>query len=187
MGGNRANVRHVVVGANHRSSAAATRDRLFVEPERIPALLQRLREDGMIDFCGRRDRMVKIRGQRVEPGDIEYVLRRHDKICNCAVVVRTRQARRESMVALEHSARDSGRSGEQILAAYFTATEAVPTPELRAHLEMHLPVHMVPQRFVQLEELPLNANRKLDVNALPDLDDRPPDEILGYDQHGGFA
>ena len=60
--------------------------------------LGRLREDGMIDFCGRRDRMVKIRGQRVELGDIEYVLRRHDKIRNCAVVLRTRQTRRESMV-----------------------------------------------------------------------------------------
>lgn len=143
----------------------------FDDPVLRTGDLGRLREDGMIDFCGRRDRMVKIRGQRVEPGDIEYVLRRHDKICNCAVVVRTRQARRESMVALEHSARDSGSAGEQFLVAYFTATEAVSTPELRAYLEMHLPVHMVPQRFVQLDELPLNANRKLDVNALLDLDE----------------
>ncbi len=47
MSGERASLRHVVVGANHRSSGAATRDRLFVEPERVPALLDRLRDDGM--------------------------------------------------------------------------------------------------------------------------------------------
>ncbi|MEE9255025.1 MAG: amino acid adenylation domain-containing protein, partial [Pseudomonadales bacterium] len=137
------------------------------------------RPDGNLEIEGRIDHQVKIRGIRIELGEIEAAMRRHYEIRNCTVVVRPRQARRESIVALERSARDSGGTGEQLLAAYFIATEAVPAPELRAHLEKHLPVHMVPQRFVQLEELPLNANRKLDVNALPDLDEVTRPEVKG--------
>ena len=76
MGGNRANVRHVVVGANHRSSAAATRDRLFVEPERIPALLERLRARGMtqavlLSTCAR----VEVQGAHEDPAGAARLVR----------------------------------------------------------------------------------------------------------------
>ncbi len=68
MPGEPAHLRHVVVGANHRSSAAATRDRLFVEPERVPALLERLRGAGMtqavlLSTCAR----VEVQGAHQDP------------------------------------------------------------------------------------------------------------------------
>ena len=68
MPGERATVRHVVVGANHRSSAAATRDRLFVEPDRVPSLLESLRERGMnqavlLSTCAR----VEVQGAHENP------------------------------------------------------------------------------------------------------------------------
>ncbi len=70
-------MRHVVVGANHRSSAAATRDRLFVEPERIPALLERLREGGMtqavlLSTCAR----VEVQGAHHDPAAAARAVRR---------------------------------------------------------------------------------------------------------------
>ncbi len=72
-----ASLRHVVVGANHRSSAAATRDRLFVEPERIPALLERLRDDGMtqavlLSTCAR----VEVQGAHQDPERAARTVRR---------------------------------------------------------------------------------------------------------------
>ncbi len=70
-------MRHVVVGANHRSSAATTRDRLFVEPERIPALLEKLREDGMtqavlLSTCAR----VEVQGAHHDPAAAARAVRR---------------------------------------------------------------------------------------------------------------
>ena len=77
MSGERSSFRHVVVGANHRSSAAATRNRLFVEPERIPALLERLRDDGMtqavlLSTCAR----VEVQGAHEDPGGAACAVRR---------------------------------------------------------------------------------------------------------------
>ncbi len=77
MPGERASLRHVVIGANHRSSAAATRDRLYVEPERIPALLERLRDDGMtqavlLSTCAR----VEVQGAHEDPEDAARAVRR---------------------------------------------------------------------------------------------------------------
>ncbi len=77
MSGERASLRHVVVGANHRSSGAATRDRLFVEPERIPALLERLRDDGMtqavlLSTCAR----VEVQGAHEDPERAARAIRR---------------------------------------------------------------------------------------------------------------
>jgi glutamyl-tRNA reductase len=77
MSEERASMRHVVVGANHRSSAATTRDRLFVEPERIPALLEKLREDGMtqavlLSTCAR----VEVQGAHHDPAAAARAVRR---------------------------------------------------------------------------------------------------------------
>ena len=77
MSEERASLRHIVVGANHRSSGAATRDRLFVQPQRIPALLDRLRDDGMtqavlLSTCAR----VEIQGAHEDPGGAARAVRR---------------------------------------------------------------------------------------------------------------
>ena len=100
------------------------------------------RPDGAFEFAGRADEQVKVRGYRVEPGEVEVVLLAHPGLTGAVV----------SLV--------DGR-----LIAHLTGefTE----PELLARLRRHLPEHMVPAAFVRLETLPLRANGKIDRAALP--------------------
>ena len=106
--------------------------------------------DGSVEFLGRLDRQIKIRGHRVEPGEIEHILRRHPAVRQAAVVL------------------SEASSGAVCLYAFFVAARS-PGPsadELRAHLEHHLPAHMIPSRLVEVASLPLSANGKLDRGAL---------------------
>jgi amino acid adenylation domain-containing protein/non-ribosomal peptide synthase protein (TIGR01720 family) len=108
---------------------------------------------GEIEFLGRGDDQVKVRGHRVEPAEIESVLLRHPGVREAAVV-----ARREG----EEAAR---------LVAYIAARGAVPTvTDLREHLAGQLPPYMVPAIFLVLERLPLNASGKVDRARLPRAD-----------------
>jgi amino acid adenylation domain-containing protein len=108
--------------------------------------------DGQIDYLGRADHQVKLRGFRVELGEIEATLRRHDGIRQAAVVLR------------ELAPGDLG------LAAYYTPAPAAGGPEpreLRGFLEAHLPDYMIPTVFMGLEAFPVTATGKLDRRALP--------------------
>jgi nonribosomal peptide synthetase DhbF len=125
--------------------------------------LVRWHADGPMEFIGRIDGQVKIRGFRVEPAEVEAALARHPAVARVAVVA-----------AKDHQ-------GEKHLVAY-----VVPRPEhagdpietaLRAHATATLPGHMVPSGFVVMSTLPLTRNGKLDVAALPPLEQaaaRPP-------------
>jgi len=118
----------------------------------------RLRENGLIEFVGRTDGQVKIRGHRIELTEIESVLARHPAIASCIVVAR------------------ADFPGEKRLVAYFVGNGVeVHAPQLRAHLAAALPAYMVPTRYVQLDELPLTANGKADRRALPAPDRRRPE------------
>ncbi|WP_405719246.1 non-ribosomal peptide synthase/polyketide synthase [Streptomyces sp. NBC_01537] len=108
--------------------------------------LARWGRDGMVEYLGRVDDQVKLRGFRVEPGEIEAVLSRHDSVAHATVIVRD-----ERLVAYVVPA--SGRTAD-------TAT-------LLAHTATTLPVHMVPAAVVVLDALPLTPNGKLDRSALP--------------------
>ncbi len=114
--------------------------------------LVRWREDGALEFLGRKDQQVKIRGYRIELGEIETVLREHAKLAEAVVV-----------------AREEG--GLKRLVAYVVAKdgqrEEELVPELRGHLKQRLPEYMVPAVFMLLQALPLNANGKVDRGALP--------------------
>jgi amino acid adenylation domain-containing protein len=101
----------------------------------------------VLQYLGRLDQQVKVRGFRIEPGEIEAVLRRHPGVADCAVVVRGDDA------------------GERGLAAYVVG-DAQPEP-LRAHLRRSLPEYMVPGVFVRLDALPLTPSGKVDRKALP--------------------
>ena len=110
----------------------------------------RVTEAGDLEFLGRVDAQIKLRGFRIEPAEIEAVLGEHPAIAVAAVVIRER-------------------AGEPLLVAYLlTHGSDVPTDEdLRTHLLRRLPAYMVPALFRVLETFPLTPNGKIDRRALP--------------------
>jgi amino acid adenylation domain-containing protein len=117
--------------------------------------LVRYREDGELEFLGRLDTQVKVRGLRIELGEVESVLSSHPAVREAAVEVRER------------------RPGDPHLVAYLVArpeaAEEEPSAEaLGEHLRERLPVYMVPSAYRWLEALPLSPNGKIDRRALPE-------------------
>jgi amino acid adenylation domain-containing protein len=110
--------------------------------------LCRVRSDGAIEYLGRTDTQVKVRGHRIELGDIEAALQSHPAIKQAAAMVAP------------------GPRGEKNIIGY-VVTAGVQIQELRDFLAERLPDYMLPSTYVRLDQLPLTPNRKLDRNALP--------------------
>ncbi|MBI5815650.1 MAG: amino acid adenylation domain-containing protein [Nitrospinae bacterium] len=110
--------------------------------------MARWRDDGLIDFTGRRDGQVKIRGNRVETGEIEKLLEGHATVTSAAVV-----------------ARDDG-AGSKELAAFYVSGKEEDVADLRAHLASRVPEYMIPSMFIRMEKLPLASSGKVDRSAL---------------------
>ena len=118
----------------------------------------RFRPDGEVEFLGRLDHQVKLRGARVELGEIEAALGRHPGVREAVVL-----ARQDGP-----EPGDTGDRGDRRLAAYILPGEPEPSAaELRAFLEGLLPGYMVPQDWVFLPVFPLNPHGKVDRRALP--------------------
>ncbi|WP_306213847.1 amino acid adenylation domain-containing protein [Actinoplanes sp. RD1] len=101
-------------------------------------------EAGNLVHLGRMDNQVKVRGYRVELGEIEAALRRHPDVTQAVVIA-------------------TNRAGETELHCYYTGAEV---PELRRWLRKHVPVHMVPRSAERIAAMPLNANGKIDRGVL---------------------
>jgi amino acid adenylation domain-containing protein len=128
-------------------------ERLYRTGDRV-----RRRSGGELEFLGRMDDQIKIRGHRIEPGEIEAALERHPAVVSSLAMVR------EDV------------SGEKTLVAYVVLARAETDGELRAHLAAALPEYMIPSAFVRLEAFPKTPHGKFDRARLPAP---PPPETLG--------
>jgi amino acid adenylation domain-containing protein len=107
--------------------------------------------DGQIEFRGRVDQQVNLRGFRIEPGEVEAVLVGHPNVHNALVMIREEKA------------------SEQQLVAYLVAREPESPPtvdQLRSHLRMSLPEYMIPSEFLLLDAFPLTSSGKVDRQAI---------------------
>ncbi|MDP4098854.1 amino acid adenylation domain-containing protein [Paenibacillus sp. P96] len=105
--------------------------------------------DGTVEFLGRGDTQIKIRGLRIETGEIESALRRHPLISEAVVIAR----------------QDEGK--ELSLCAYYTAENNMDSQELRNTLTASLPEFMIPSHWMRLEQMPVSSNGKIDVKSFP--------------------
>nr|BAX89998.1 Non-ribosomal peptide synthetase [Kibdelosporangium sp. AK-AA56] len=105
------------------------------------------RRDGVLELRGRADHQLKVRGLRIEPGEVEAVLAAHPAVMQAAVAVRDKR-----------------------LVGYLTAAATLDVAEVRAHAATRLPEQMVPEVLLVLDVLPLTPNGKLDRAALPTPD-----------------
>ncbi|MBQ3418103.1 MAG: amino acid adenylation domain-containing protein [Ruminococcus sp.] len=128
-------------------------DNPFYEQDGCRTLLRtgdicRKDENGNFIYLNRKDWMVKINGQRVEPGEIEAIIKNTDGIFDCAV-------------------KDfKNHYGQVYLVAYYVEKEPVEAEDIRQAITEKLPSYMIPSFFVKLDRLPVNMNGKLDRGAL---------------------
>jgi len=142
--------------APYLNRAQLTAER-FLDPSPIPQLdppvlltgdLVRWAPDGVLEWLGRTDRQIKIRGVRIEPGEIECAIRAFAGIKEAVVVAEADEA------------------GRQHLVAYVVGAQP-DNDELRRHLLTQLPEYLVPRRYIPLERVPLTSSGKVDRAALP--------------------
>ncbi|MFL5832747.1 MAG: amino acid adenylation domain-containing protein [Solirubrobacterales bacterium] len=145
------------VSRGYRNDPELTAERFLEDPRHPGARIYRSGDrvrrlgDGTIEFLGRIDRQLKVRGFRVEPAEVEEALRAHPAVRDVTVAPFERA------------------EGDRALAAYVVAEDReAPAAELREHALAHLPRAMVPSAWIALPQLPLNANGKVDRERLPE-------------------
>ncbi|KZL22640.1 non-ribosomal peptide synthetase [Pseudovibrio sp. WM33] len=117
--------------------------------------LVRLNQQGLVEYVGRVDRQIKVRGFRVEPEEIEQRIQQYPKIQQACVL----------------AAQEQGKPLE--LHAYLASEEQLDYEELDAHFSAYLPDYMRPHKVFCLGSLPLNANGKIDQKALQEMETTP--------------
>ncbi|CAI8771113.1 Edeine non-ribosomal peptide synthetase EdeJ [Brevibacillus sp. IT-7CA2] len=114
--------------------------------------LGRYLPNGNIKFCGRIDHQVKVRGHRIELGEIDEVLLSHPLVKECAVLFQEEKAR--------------------LCAYYVSNAQELTASDLRGYLSERLPDHMIPSFFVSIEKMPLTAGGKINRKLLPEVDEQ---------------
>lgn len=116
--------------------------------------------EGQLNYIGRTDFQVKVRGFRIELGEIEAAMDSRAEVKQSAVVVH------------QESEADTR------LLGYFTATETLSESQFRSYLSERLPAHMVPSSLIQIDDMPLTPNKKIDRKALIELGGKSPDQPI---------
>ncbi|WP_406359393.1 amino acid adenylation domain-containing protein [Streptomyces sp. NBC_00715] len=144
------------IGRGYHDRPALTAARFVPDPHGAPGArmyrtgdLARFTAEGLLEYAGRSDAQVKVRGFRVEPGEIEAVLTTHPHLAQAAVITR-------------------GTGTATRLIGYAVPARETTAQEIRRFAAEHLPDYMVPSAVVLLERLPLMPNGKLDRAALPE-------------------
>jgi amino acid adenylation domain-containing protein len=142
------------VAKGYLNKAALTAEK-FLENPFLPGMMMyktgdlgRWLADGNVEFIGRMDDQVKVRGFRIEPGEIQYLLEQHQQVEQAVVMVRSMD-------------------GEPQIVAYWTGNDTITTALLKEYLAGLLPAYMIPAWWMRLEEIPLNSNGKVDKRQLP--------------------
>ncbi|EIE5835684.1 AMP-binding protein, partial [Listeria monocytogenes] len=117
-------------------------------------------DKGYIEFMGRKDHQIKIRGYRVELGEIESKMLSHEFI--------------DGAVVIDYS----GENNQKKLCSYYVSEEDISDDEIKRYLERELPAYMVPSYFIELDEVPLTQNGKINRKVLPLPDISSPQEII---------
>ncbi|MEW9701481.1 amino acid adenylation domain-containing protein [Paenibacillus sp. SI8] len=149
----------------YAGSPELTSDRFIADPYGISKGARMYRtgdsarfwEDGNIEFLGRVDNQVKVRGFRVELGEIEAVLTQHPDVEEALIIAKDKPA-----------LGDRDRSKELVAYIVPQPEQSIPVEELRRYLKEKLPEYMVPALFVELPRMPVTANGKIDRRALPE-------------------
>jgi amino acid adenylation domain-containing protein/non-ribosomal peptide synthase protein (TIGR01720 family) len=129
--------------------------------------LARLLPDGRLDFLGRTDAQVKVRGFRVEPAEIEAALSAHPAVRQAAVLAEEAAGTPGTAGTPEDAGAPSPAVGRRLAAYLVVDPERAPrSPELRAFLRNRLPDYLLPAVFRRLDEIPLSVNGKVDRRAL---------------------
>uniref|UniRef100_UPI0024583697 non-ribosomal peptide synthetase n=1 Tax=Nocardia wallacei TaxID=480035 RepID=UPI0024583697 len=146
----------IPVARGYYGRPAATAERFVADPFGPPGTrmyrtgdLVRRRPDGTLEFCGRADSQVKLRGQRIELGEVEQTLAAHPDIERAVVLVRGDDPHGDRLVA------------------YMVAAQDLSMAAVREWLAERLPAYMIPDAFVLLDRVPMTSSGKLDVRALP--------------------
>lgn len=127
-------------------------------------------DNGEIEFFGRKDGQIKIRGNRVELGEIEVALMQHESVEQAVVILREDQPGRKNLIA------------------YIVGNkQAFDAKTLRDQVNRLLPDYMVPSNFIRMEQLPKTVSGKIDKKALPKPDSKRPDLNVLYKKPGTKA
>ncbi|MEU2452099.1 amino acid adenylation domain-containing protein [Streptomyces sp. NPDC012765] len=167
------------IGRGYYGRTALTADRFVADPfgpagSRMYRTgdLARWNADGQLEYAGRDDAQMKVRGFRIEPGEIEAVLTAHPGVAQAVVTIREGRGSKQLVCHVVPLDADQGGFGTVASLADLDVdlTTSVSVRELRRFAAGRLPEFMVPSVFVMVGRLPLTANGKLDLAALPEPD-----------------